>query len=107
MRSAQGERVIRPGRARPPLRAMIACIDDHRAAYGVEPICRGAADCPVGRTTAMTRAAPIRPRRRREPSATLNCAGICRDFEENFGVYGVRKVWRQLRPRRDCIGPQF
>src|SRR5689334_21072775 len=27
--------------ARPPVEAMIAFIDDHRAAYGVEPICRG------------------------------------------------------------------
>jgi hypothetical protein len=29
-----------PGGARPPAEAMIAFIDDHRARYGVEPICR-------------------------------------------------------------------
>ena len=37
---AQGERVFCPGGARPPVQAMIAFIDDHRQAYGVEPICK-------------------------------------------------------------------
>ena len=37
---AQGERVFCPGGARPPVQAMIAFIDDHRQAHGVEPICR-------------------------------------------------------------------
>ena len=32
--------VFCPGGARPPVQAMIAFIDDHREAYGVEPICR-------------------------------------------------------------------
>lgn len=31
---------ISPGGARPPLQAMKAYIDEHRAVYGVEPICR-------------------------------------------------------------------
>ena len=31
---------FRSGGARPPVQAMIAFIDDHRQAYGVEPICR-------------------------------------------------------------------
>ena len=30
---------FRPGGARPPVQAMIAFIDDHREAHGVEPIC--------------------------------------------------------------------
>jgi transposase-like protein len=32
--------LICPGGARPPIQAMIAFIDDHRGAYGVEPICK-------------------------------------------------------------------
>ena len=32
--------VFCPGGARPPVQAMKAFIDDHRAVYGVEPICR-------------------------------------------------------------------
>ena len=37
---AQGVGVFCPGGARPPVQAMIAFIDEHRAVYGVEPICR-------------------------------------------------------------------
>src|ERR1700720_2461002 len=37
---AQGVGVFCDGGARPPVQAMIAFIDDPRAAYGVEPICR-------------------------------------------------------------------
>ena len=37
---AQGVGVFCPGGARPPVQAMIAFIDDHRQAYGVEPICK-------------------------------------------------------------------
>ena len=33
-------RLFCPGGARPPVQAMIAFIDDHRQAYGVEPICK-------------------------------------------------------------------
>ena len=37
---AQGERLFCTGGARPPVQAMIAFIDDHREAHGVEPICK-------------------------------------------------------------------
>ena len=37
---AQGVGVFCDGGARPPVEAMIAFIDEHRAVYGVEPICR-------------------------------------------------------------------
>ena len=37
---AQGVGVFCPGGARPPFEAMIAFIDEHRGAYGVEPICK-------------------------------------------------------------------
>ena len=36
---AQGVGIFRAGGARPPVQEMIAFIDDHRSAYGVEPIC--------------------------------------------------------------------
>jgi len=76
---------------------VIAFIDAHRAVHGVEPICRV---LPIARSTYFARAAcradPDRlpPRARRE--ARLR-AEIRRVWEENFRVYGVRKVWRQLR----------
>ena len=47
----------------------------------------------------MSRNVPIRPRPRPGPGRTLVLMEqIRRVHEANFGVYGARKVWRQLRP---------
>ena len=75
---------------------MIAFIDDHRAAHGVEPICKL---LPIAPSTYHAHAArrrdPARHCSRSRRDATL-MPEISRVFEENFRVYGVRKVWRQL-----------
>ncbi|RWN62421.1 IS3 family transposase [Mesorhizobium sp.] len=86
-----------PGGARPPVQAMIAFIDDHREAHGVEPICKV---LPIAPSTYHDHVA-----KRRDPSRLSARAKrdeelkveVRRVFEENFRVYGVRKVWRQLR----------
>jgi putative transposase len=75
---------------------MIAFIDEHRADYGVEPICRL---LPIAPSTyhahATRRADPDRlPARARRDAVLM--AEIRRVYEANFRVYGVRKVWRQL-----------
>ena len=76
---------------------MIAFIDDHRAVHGVEPICRV---LPIAPSTyhvhAATRRDPWRASTRARGDADL-IPEIRRVWEENFRVYGVRKVWRQLR----------
>jgi putative transposase len=76
---------------------MVRFIDDHRATYGVEPIC---AVLPIAPSTYFRY-------RARQQDATKRAARTQRDDElrvriqrvhaENFGVYGPRKVWRQLR----------
>ena len=67
---------------------------------------QGAADRPVDLSRPRRPAAPSRRQRRRASSATSCCSGeIRRVCEENFQVYGVRKVWRQLAPRRARGGP--
>jgi transposase InsO family protein len=75
---------------------MIAFIDAHRDAYGIEPICRV---LPIAPSTyhahAALRADPTRASVRVQRDAGLR-QQIQRVFDENFGVYGVRKVWRQL-----------
>lgn len=76
---------------------MKAFIDEHRDAYGVEPICKV---LPIAPSTYHAHAA-----RRADPSRRSARAvrddGLVLDIErvwnENFQVYGVRKVWRQLR----------
>jgi len=75
---------------------MIAFIDDHREVYGVEPICRL---LPIAPSTYHEHVA-----QRRDPSRLSARAQrdqelkpeIARVFAENFAVYGVRKVWRQM-----------
>jgi putative transposase len=75
---------------------MIAFIDAHRDAYGVEPICRV---LPIAPSTyhahAALRSDPTRASARAQRDVVLR-QQVRRVFDENFGVYGVRKVWRQL-----------
>lgn len=76
---------------------MIAFIDDHRRAYGVEPICNV---LPIAPSTyhahASRRGDPAKLSiRARRDAAFL--PEIQRVFDENFQVYGVRKVWRQMQ----------
>jgi putative transposase len=76
---------------------MIAFIDEHRAVHGVEPICKV---LPIAPSTyhahAACRADPKRASARARSDAALS-REIQRVWEENFQVYGVRKVWRQLK----------
>ena len=76
---------------------MIAFIDDHREAYGVEPICRV---LPIAPSTyhdhLAKRADPGRLSARAKRDAALKIE-VARVFAENFRAYGVRKVWRQMR----------
>ena len=75
---------------------MIAFIDDHRATYGVEPICRV---LPIAPSTYFERVAQRRDLMRLSARAQRDQAlkpEVARVFAENFGVYGVRKVWRQM-----------
>ena len=75
---------------------MIGFIDDHRGAYGVEPICKL---LPIAPSTfhahAARRSDPARLPARARRDVVL-ATDIQRVFDANFGVYGVRKVWRQL-----------
>jgi len=75
---------------------MIGFIDDHRGAYGVEPICRVLKIAPsTYRAHDARRRRPdtVPPRVQRDAVLRVE---IRRVFDENFQVYGVRKVWRQL-----------
>ena len=81
---------------------MIAFIDEHRDAHGVEPICRVLPIAPSTYHAHVARHADPAKRSARARSDAALMVEIRRVFEENFGVYGVRKVWRQLG--REGIG---
>ncbi len=76
---------------------MISFIDEHRPVLGVEPICRLLPIAPstyyevVAKRTDVGR---LSARVRRDMAMKVE---IRRVFNENFQVYGVRKVWRQLQ----------
>jgi len=75
---------------------MVSFIDENRAGYGVESIC---AQLPIAPSLyyehKARQADPERlpPRLRRDRALVPE---IRRVYEENFQVYGARKVWRQL-----------
>ncbi|OKO85508.1 transposase [Bradyrhizobium sp. NAS80.1] len=76
---------------------MIAFIDDHRGAHGVEPICKV---LPIAPSTYHAHVAKRRDPAKRSARARQDVAlkiEVRRVFDQNFSVYGVRKVWRQLK----------
>jgi putative transposase len=76
---------------------MVAFVDQHRDAYGVEPICAQLPIAPATYRQHKTWAAdPTRRSRRAQRDDVLRGA-IRRVWETHYQVYGPRKVWRQLR----------
>ena len=76
---------------------MITFIDEYKVEYGVEPICR---QLPIAPSTYY-----VHKDREADPDKKSNRSirdrhlkpEIKRVWEENLQVYGVRKVWRQLK----------
>ena len=76
---------------------MTSFVDENRADFGVVPIC---AELPIAPSVYYEH-----KRREREPERcsarsrrdAVLCTEIRRVWESNFGVYGARKVWRQLQ----------
>jgi putative transposase len=71
---------------------MIAFIDANRDRFGVEPICQVLPIAPSTYYAARRRLPSARALR--DEKLKLD---IRRVHQDNFGVYGARKVWRQLR----------
>jgi hypothetical protein len=83
---------------------MVAFVDAHRDEYGVELICRVLPIAPSTYYEQKARHAdPSRlpPRVRRD---ALLRDEIQRVWDDNFQVYGARKVWRQLRREEHEVG---
>ncbi len=76
---------------------MVTYIDDYKDRFGVEPIC---AVLPIAPSTYYAHKAKHRDPDLRSARAKRDEGlkpEIQRVWEENFRVYGVRKVWRQLK----------
>ena len=76
-------------------------IEDHRASYGVEPICRLLEIAP-----SSYYAATRRPPSARDLADAELAGHVARIHANNLGVYGVRKTTAGARPGRDHRGPR-
>ncbi len=74
-------------------------IDEHRARFGVEPICQALAIAPSTYYAARSRAASARAIRHDQLRPHIS-----RVHADNLGVYGARKVWHSLRREGTAIG---
>jgi putative transposase len=77
---------------------MIAYIHANRDRFGVEPICRVLPIAPSTYYHATRRPASARALRDQELKAEIG-----RVHAEHFGVYGARKVWRQLHREQIAV----
>ncbi|CDZ32871.1 IS629 transposase OrfB [Neorhizobium galegae bv. officinalis] len=76
---------------------MISFIDEHRSVLGVEPICRLLPIAPSTYYEVIAKRTDVDRLSARERNDIAMKVEIRRVFNENFQVYGVRKVWRQLQ----------
>ena len=77
---------------------MTGYIEAHRARFGVEPICRVLQVAPSSYYDARRR----RPSARHLRDETLKPL-LARVHAQHFGVYGVRKLWHQLRREETAV----
>jgi transposase InsO family protein len=76
---------------------MISFIDEQRSVLGVEPICRLLPIAPSTYYEVVAKRTDVGRLSARERNDIAMKVEIRRVFNENFQVYGVRKVWRQLQ----------
>ncbi|QYA08683.1 IS3 family transposase [Agrobacterium larrymoorei] len=79
------------------LRKASAYFDEHRSVLGVEPICRLLPIAPSTYYEVVAKRTDVDRLSARERNDIAMKVEIRRVFNENFQVYGVRKVWRQLQ----------
>jgi putative transposase len=78
---------------------MTRYIDTYRDRFGVEPICRALQVAPSSYYAARSR----QPSARAVGDAKL-AAKVLKVFNDNYRVYGARKIWKQLRREGEPVG---
>uniref|UniRef100_UPI0023F2367C IS3 family transposase n=1 Tax=Ferrimicrobium acidiphilum TaxID=121039 RepID=UPI0023F2367C len=73
-------------------------IDSRKSIWGVQPICRVLQFAPS--TYYAAKARPASPRSLRDETIKQE---ITRVYEENYSVYGARKIWHQLGREGFCV----
>ena len=75
---------------------MVSFIDEHRDQYGVEPICQQLQIAPSTFYDHQTKRQDPDKRSARAKRDEALCVDVKRVFDDNYGVYGAKKVWRQM-----------
>jgi len=75
---------------------LIAYVDEHKDLFGVEPICTVLTEADAKIAPSTYYAAKSRPPSKRAVADAALDARITALFEENYRVYGVRKMWKAL-----------
>jgi hypothetical protein len=77
----------------------VSFINAYRDRWGVEPICKVLQVAPSTYYAAVSRQPSVREQRDKELKVE-----IARVHRDNFGIYGVEKVWRQLKREGIQVG---
>ncbi|MFC3891288.1 IS3 family transposase, partial [Lentzea rhizosphaerae] len=84
------------GGAGPSVAMKVAFVDSQREEHGVQPVLAALEQTPAEIAPSTYYAAKSRPESARVVRDRGLTAAIKRVHEDNYGVYGTRKVWRQL-----------
>jgi putative transposase len=79
-------------------------ITEHKGRFGVEPICTVLTEFGIKIAPSTYYAAVTRPASRRARRDEELMEEIRRVYDENYRVYGARKIWRQLRREGVMVG---
>ncbi|WP_407199789.1 IS3 family transposase [Citrobacter freundii] len=90
------------GGARPPLEKIMPLLERLSGAHGVGPVCRELDIAPSTYYWYQQRQQSPEKHSLRSQRDALLKVQIQRVYDDNYGVYGARKVWRQLQ--REGIG---
>lgn len=82
---------------------MVRFIDEHRVKFGVEPICAVLPIAPSGYHEHKARERDPDRRSVRARRDERLCEDIRRVWTENRAVYGVRKVWNELKRQQQIV----
>ncbi|MEN4771355.1 IS3 family transposase [Duffyella gerundensis] len=91
-----------PGGARPPLEKIMPLLENLSGEHGVGPVCHELDIAPSTYYWHQQRRKCPERRSSRDKCDAVLIPEIQRVYEEKYSVYGVRKVWRQLK--REGVG---
>lgn len=92
------------GGARPPTQEIVDFVDVHRDEFGVEPICTVLRSAGVSMAPSTSYDIKARPPSARAQRDAVVRPALERLWEDNYKVYGARKLWKAARRAGHDVG---